>query len=352
MAQAPDVLGYLNQPSQFNQGFAALGQGIASVAKAQKLRDAEIAAQKEKEAAIAGQKNAAMKLAAMEQAEDPSVREQLFIEAYQLSPNFVKGFIESHKAAQLGGDTDANLQFGAQETLKDEEGNLFFATSERNPKGGFKSVFAAIDGSDKKPVGKLSVAGSYGQTGQERIMQVWQEAAAREQASQEIKIKTEPKLQAEIANAKIAAESQAKKIVQQSGQSQKLEDADRIYKSLSSADLDLIYGKGEEWYPKFFRSQKGIDLIAQKEQLINMLSMAARGELAGQGPITEGEQGMLNKASSVLSDQNISPALARRAIDDAMRILYKNSGREFTTGAQTTKAKAKPVSGAVNWSDM
>ena len=83
-----------------------------------------------------------------------------------------------------------------------------------------------------------------------------------------------------------------------------------------------------------------------------MLSMAARGELAGQGPITEGEQGMLNKASSVLSDQNISPALARRAIDDAMRILYKNSGREFTTGAQTTKAKAKPVSGAVNWSDM
>lgn len=98
MAQAPDVLGYLNQPSQFNQGFAALGHGIASVAKAKKLRDAELAAQKEKEDAITGQKNAAMNLAAMEQTEDPGVREQLFIEAYQLSPNFVKGFIESHKS--------------------------------------------------------------------------------------------------------------------------------------------------------------------------------------------------------------------------------------------------------------
>lgn len=98
MAQAPDVLGYLNQPSQFNQGFAALGQGIASVAKAKKAQEAEQAAQKEKESAIAGQKNAAMKLAAMEQTEDPNIKEQLFIEAYQLSPNFVKGFIDSHKS--------------------------------------------------------------------------------------------------------------------------------------------------------------------------------------------------------------------------------------------------------------
>ena len=74
-------------------------------------------------------------------------------------------------------------QFGAQETLKDEAGNIFFATSRRNPNTGeMTGVVAAADGSSAKPVGRLSVAGSYGQTAQERIGQVGAEASARAQS--------------------------------------------------------------------------------------------------------------------------------------------------------------------------
>lgn len=79
--------------------------------------------------------------------------------------------------------TQQGSQFGAQETLKDESGNIFFATSRRNPNTGeMTGVVAAADGSDTKPVGRLSVAGSYGQTAQERIGQVGAEAGARTQS--------------------------------------------------------------------------------------------------------------------------------------------------------------------------
>lgn len=79
--------------------------------------------------------------------------------------------------------TQQGSQFGAQETLKDESGNIFFATSRRNPNTGeMTGVVAAADGSDAKPVGRLSVAGSYGQTAQERVGQVGAEASARTQS--------------------------------------------------------------------------------------------------------------------------------------------------------------------------
>ena len=108
-------------------------------------------------------------------------------------------------------------QFGAQETLKDEEGNIFFSTSRRNPNTGeMAGVVAAADGSNTKPVGRLSVAGSYGQTAQERIGQVGAEAGARTQATQNVMAATEPQIRAEIERqtqaAKLAQESRAEAI--------------------------------------------------------------------------------------------------------------------------------------------
>lgn len=103
-------------------------------------------------------------------------------------------------------ETQSNQQFGAQETLKDEQGNLFFATSRRDPSTGeVIGVVAAADGSDKKPVGRLSVTGAYGQTAQERVGQIGAETGARTQAQQDIRLQTEPQIQAEIERQKQAA---------------------------------------------------------------------------------------------------------------------------------------------------
>ena len=90
---------------------------------------------------------------------------------------------EEYKAysTQRGmGGNQASIQFGAQQTLKDSEGNLFFATTRRNPQSGeVESVTASIDGSDKKPQGNLSIAGGYGLTAEEKINQIAKEGGAQ-----------------------------------------------------------------------------------------------------------------------------------------------------------------------------
>jgi len=133
-----------------------------------------------------------------------------------------------------------------------------------------------------------------------------------------------------VETAKAEAQAAAAKKISEVGQFQKLEQADQIYNSLSNADLDLIYGSLEPWYPDFFRSQKGVDLIEQRDQLVGMLKLASRGELKGQGPITEGEQEILGKAATTLGSDRVSPDLARKALDGAMKVLYRNAGQEFS----------------------
>jgi hypothetical protein len=136
-------------------------------------------------------------------------------------------------------------------------------------------------------------------------------------------------IEAAVTEARTVAEANAEKIISQQGQFNKIDQADNIYKSLKDADLSKIYGFGESIYPEFLRSPSGAGLVAKRDQLVSMLNMAARGELKGQGPITEGEQGMLAKAASVLSNPNISPEMAREELDNAMKTIYQNAGMEF-----------------------
>jgi hypothetical protein len=98
--------------------------------------------------------------------------------------------IEQQKLDRGIGDAAANQQFGAQETLKDSEGNLFFATTRRDPKTKeVVGVVAAVDGSNAKPVGKLSVTGSYGLTANEKVGQGAAETVAKGDAEDIVKYK-------------------------------------------------------------------------------------------------------------------------------------------------------------------
>lgn len=154
-------------------------------------------------------------------------------------------------------------------------------------------------------------------------------SGARTRGGLEARTEIEPQLQAAITSAKEAAKAEASKIVKQQGQLGKIEDADRLYKNLSDADLDLIYGQGERWYPEFFRSQKGIDLIAQRDQLVGMLNLAARGQLAGQGAVSDTEAKAILESATTLANPNISPGEAKSALDSAMRQIYRNAGKTF-----------------------
>lgn len=151
--------------------------------------------------------------------------------------------------------------------------------------------------------------------------------AATTQAELNTRLGTEPQLRAAISAAEEQAKATVDKQIAQAGQLGRLSDAEGLYNSLRDSDLDIIYGKGESWYPEFIRSQRGIDLLADKEQLIGMLQLAARGDLKGTGAIGEGEQKILSNSATVLSNKNISPQRARQALDEAMTVLRRNAGK-------------------------
>ena len=62
------------------------------------------------------------------------------------------------------------IQFGAQQTFKDSEGNLFFGTQKRDPTtGDVATAFSAVSGDQSaKPIGQLSLVSGLGETAPEK----------------------------------------------------------------------------------------------------------------------------------------------------------------------------------------
>lgn len=193
-----------------------------------------------------------------------------------------------------------------------------------------------VDGALVDPVtGQAREIGGTGTLSREQI-----EARRRERQESDLDFETR------LAGARKQATIEAEKAVGQQGQLNKLEDFDTAYNQLKNADLDVIYGKGEAWVPEYLRSQKGIDLIARRNQIVGMLKLGARGELKGQGPITEGEQAILGQAITVLENPNISPDLASQALDEARAVLYRSAGQQSPTAPNGgTGAITAPASG-------
>ena len=69
-----------------------------------------------------------------------------------------------------GIDGASKVQFGAQQTIKDSEGNLFTITQKRNPSTGqVETAYAPIGDAPPTPVGKVEQTGAFGFTGAETI---------------------------------------------------------------------------------------------------------------------------------------------------------------------------------------
>lgn len=181
---------------------------------------------------------------------------------------------------------------------------------------------------------RVPVSGQFvsplGETAEEQTDRAIDEAGGKRIAQLSADLKIKPEIEKKTTQAREFASAEVQKIIAQQGQLSKIADADAIYRSLTPDKLDLIYGYGEKWYPEFLRSQEGIDLQAQRDQLVGMITLASRKELQGQGPITDSEQVALSQAATALSNPNISPRLAKRYIDDAMDMIYGNAGKPFT----------------------
>lgn len=117
----------------------------------------------------------------------------------------VKMNLDSELAALDKSFKKTPTQFGAQATFKDSKGNLFFGTTKRDPgTGEVKAVLAAVDGSDKQPIGKVEQTGSFGQTAAEKVVQKGKEAGATEAGKLDVKLEKEPTLAGKTDAAKAA----------------------------------------------------------------------------------------------------------------------------------------------------
>jgi hypothetical protein len=130
-----------------------------------------------------------------------------------------------------------------------------------------------------------------------------------------------------------AARAQAKvdveKKVAELGAGKNLDDAIGVYNQLKDAELDKIYGFGETLVPDVIRSPSGVLMQANVDRLIAMLQLAGRGQLKGQGTITDAEQAVVANAATVLGTPNIPPEAAKEALNEAMQILFRGAGKEF-----------------------
>ena len=88
------------------------------------------------------------------------------------------------------------------------------------------------------------------------------------------------------------------------------------------------------------RSQKALDAIALRDQVVGLLSLENRQKLKGQGAITDSEAASLERAATVLSNVSISDTLAKSELERVREIFSDNQD----TPAQTITAPPQPGS--------
>ena len=75
-------------------------------------------------------------------------------------------------------------------------------------------------------------------------------------------------------------------------------------------------------------SQESIDLNARLKNVISIAKLAQRGQLKGQGTISDFEAKMLGESVTALSDQNISPELARKELRKLIKRIEATLNKE------------------------
>ena len=106
---------------------------------------------------------------------------------------------------------------------------------------------------------------------------------------------------------------------------------------LPESDLDVIFGREEQFIPDWARSQEGLDMKAKVDNVVATLKLMAAGKIKGQGTVTENERTMLAEAATTLQKQTLSPEEAEQELMRIKPIFSEVIG----TGADSVEEAAK-----------
>jgi len=111
--------------------------------------------------------------------------------------------VKEHERLSLG---KKGVQFGAQQTFKDSEGNLFFGTTKRNPSTGqVESVLSPVSKGVTEPVGAVNLVSGLGLTATEKSEIDAATAGAKEAAKLAEQAAARPGIEEEVQAAKTKA---------------------------------------------------------------------------------------------------------------------------------------------------
>ena len=270
--------------------------------------------------------------------ESRAFKEQM--ESGLISPDVALERLQSavEKARQAGvleGASSASMRSYEPRPMLDENGNFAgyaipivdaAGNTRMQPIPGSERAMSPIDLAAARE--NIGVQG-YGQRRQIEAQTAPIIAGGAKAAELDVEGQKRPQIEADITKARAEAEDLVQQTISKRSSSNTLGAAQVLRKNLTG-NLDSIYGRGESLYPNLLRSQKGIDLIADRDQLVGMLTLAGRGQLKGQGPLTDQEQKTVQQAITVLSNPDISPARAEIALNDAFTVLETSAGRPST----------------------
>lgn len=231
----------------------------------------------------------------------------------------------SERQAGAGG----KIQFGGQETFKDEKGNLFFGTTKRNPAtGAVESVLAPIGGGEAQPIGSVSVISAAGLTPTEKIQQavdiqqqtgdIKTQQAIKKQTALELTSEEKKqvikltKLKIKESQFKDGEERQQARNVKETRRKEALNAASVIGRLLSDDRFTAGFGRLATVTPATLKSQQMRDVDAEIDQVVNLIGLEARQKLKGQGTVSDSEAQALAKSATVLANRLISNEAARR----------------------------------------
>lgn len=238
----------------------------------------------------------------------------------------------AQQAGALQGASNASMRSYEPRPMLDENGNFAgyaipvvdaSGNARMQPIPGSERAMSPIDLAEARE--NIGVQG-YGQRRQIEAQTAPIIASGAKSAELDVEAEKRPEIEAAIAKARAEAEDLVQQTISKRSSSNTLESAQLLRTNLSG-QLESIYGRGESLYPNLLRSQKGIDLIADRDQLVGMLTLAGRGQLKGQGTLTDQEQKTVQQAITVLSNPDISPARAEIALNDAFAVLETSAGR-------------------------
>ena len=278
----------------------------------------------------------------------------------QFDTNFLQ---QVQGMAQQAASTAGNdYQFGAQETFKDSEGNLFFGTTKRNAQTGqMDTILSPVGGGAAQPVGGVEMVGSYGQTIREKINNSITEASgtagAEEGAKLEQQLRFKPQIQGAVKEAELQATARGEALTdlqRAEAAMPGLEETIAELRDLAPIATSTIGGKifDEAVKQSGFGATEGANARAKFVAIIdNQVLPLLRDTFGAAFTEAEGE-----RLRATMGDPDASPEQKIAQLDAFIKQKYRDLKTKRATvqqlGGESGPVQQSAPGNAVKWDEM